>query len=278
MLAPPRPGASGASSRLGQVSLAALLACCLSSVAWFTQLRPHRSARTCASSNALTIDSLSGDGGSGDGGAPELLVIVASHRDDVAWVHRAVAASGNSSRQGAAATRALIYEMSDGGGGEEEDGGEDDGGGGGGSVQVRHLASDRGHEAAAFLSAIVDEYDRLPAAAVVAFLHSHSTSWHSRLPGAWVLRSLLDRPPAAARLPPGGYLGTQCRPVRGADGWECEGAGGGECTGAEWTPPALGPAFAQHSLSNIQCCAAAPNAPLFHSPRASTTSGCCPPT
>lgn len=209
-MAPARPG-----DRLGQVALAVLAACALSTLGWLFLLSSQRATHTCPTgSNAININSLGGS----SGGAAALLLVVASFQDDNAWVYQAM-----DSRKSSYPARALIYEMSSGSDSpEDRSAGSEDGGAAEVEVEVRHLPSDRGHEAMAFLSAIVDEYDRLPADGVVAFLHGHSTSWHSRLPGAWVLKALLARPPTAARLPRSGYLSTQCRPVR----WGCTGLSG----------------------------------------------------
>ena len=92
------------------------------------------------------------------------------------------------------------------------------------AVEQRSVPGEgKGEEALAYLTAIVEEYERLPD--VVAFLRGYSGR-HSRVPNTWVLQHLLQQPPA--RLPRG-YLGAQCRPVRRRRWGACrvQGAAGG---------------------------------------------------
>lgn len=85
------------------------------------------------------------------------------HGDDTQWARRAAESAST-----APGRTVIIYDL---GGSTTRQGGA--GSSQGGGIEVRQLASDQGHEARAFLSAIVDEYERPGAAYVAAAWHEY---------------------------------------------------------------------------------------------------------
>lgn len=218
-----RPAGAGRGRGRLAAAATALLACAL-----LFLLASTLSASPGASSAACRGEDLDGTNRAGRLPRNASIGVVVSHWEDenVAWVGSTVAAVRSTS---AAAAAVHIYQLrpggdSDGveaiepgpvairggkkgkkgqkgkaGGGEEEEQG-------GASLDMRSARGEKGAEAMAFLSGILDEWDSLPDA--MAFLHGHDSSWHSRVPNSWVLSHLLERPPASLLS---GYLGTQCR-------------------------------------------------------------------
>lgn len=74
-----------------------------------------------------------------------------------------------------------------------------------GNQQLLSVPANKGNEAMAYLTHIIDHYDKL--ADVVLFHHSHRKSWHQELDSLTEVRSL--RPSYVARK---GYASTRCLP------------------------------------------------------------------
>ncbi len=72
----------------------------------------------------------------------------------------------------------------------------------------RSTPMNRGREAMAYLTAIIDDYNSLPDLTI--FLHAHRFSSHTHLMPDWVVQQLVLRPPTDL---PHGYMSLQCKEV-----------------------------------------------------------------
>jgi hypothetical protein len=71
-----------------------------------------------------------------------------------------------------------------------------------------HIVPNRGAEAMAYISYIIEAYDALPD--VVLFMHAHRRSWHMALPQDWALRRLAAAPPRGLAAA-GGFMPLGCQ-------------------------------------------------------------------